>query len=111
MPDSEVPMVSPIRGRFQAIDSFAIRRRNEFYIIGTLEEGEMHEQWFAQISMNSSFAISIKISRIETIQMATAAERQDYQLLVVAADSEEIDLLLGLNIGLEPIKISTEGED
>ena len=102
-------MTSAIRGRFQAIDSFAIRRRNEFYIIGTLEDGEVREQWFAHISLNPSFAIPIRITSIETIEITN--EKQEYQLLTVAADSEDIDLLLGLNIGLEPIMISTEGEE
>ena len=41
-----------------------------------------------------------------------ANEAQKYQLLIVAGDAQDIDLiLLGLNIGLEPIMISTEGED
>ena len=109
MPDSDVPKVSPFRGRFQAIDSFAIRRRNEFYIIGILEEGEVQEQWFAHISLNPSLAITVRITQIETVEMAN--ETQKYQLLVVAGDSQDTDLMLGLNIGLEPIMISTEGED
>ncbi|GAA3969096.1 hypothetical protein [Hymenobacter antarcticus] len=109
MPDSEVPMASPVRGRFQAIDSFAIRRRNEFYIIGLLQEGEVQEQWFAHIALNPGFAITFRITQIETVQIAN--ETQEYQLLIVAGDAESIDLMLGLNIGLEPIVISTEGED
>ena len=40
-----------------------------------------------------------------------ANEAQKYQLLIVAGDAQDIDLILGLNIGLEPIMISTEGED
>ena len=69
----------------------------------------MQEQWFAHISLNPSFAIPIRIISIETIEITN--EKQEYQLLTVAADSEDIDLLLGLNIGLEPIMISTEGEE
>jgi len=102
-------IVSPICGRFQAIDSFAIRRRNEFYIIGTLEEGEVQAQWFAEVSINASFSIPLRISQVETIEVTN--EKREYQLLIVAADSEIIDLLLGLNIGLESIMISTEGKD
>ena len=104
-----MPIVSPVRGRFQAIDSFAIRRRNEFYIIGVLEEGEVQEQWFAHISLNPTLAITVRITQIETVEIAN--ETQKYQLLIVAGDATDIDLMLGLNIGLEPIMISTEGED
>jgi hypothetical protein len=109
MPDSKVSIASPVRGRFQAIDSFAIRRRNEFYIIGTLEDGEIQAQWFADISINSSFAIPLRITQVETVEITN--EKREYQLLIIAADSDIIDLLLGLNIGLEPIMISIEGED
>jgi hypothetical protein len=109
MPDSKVPTTSPIRGRFQAIDSFAIRRRNEFYIIGNLEEGEVQEQWFAHISLNPSFAVTVRITQIETVEIAN--EKQKYQLLIVTGDAQDLDLMLALNIGLEPIMISTEGED
>ena len=109
MPDSEVPKASPFRGRFQAIDSFAIKRRNEFYIIGILEEGEVQEHWFAHVALNPGFAITFRITQIETVQIAN--ETQEYQLLIVTGDAQDIDNMLGLNIGLEPIMISTEGED
>ena len=98
-----------MRGRFQAIDSFAIRRRNEFYIIGLLVEGEIQPQWFAHVSLNPKFVITVRIKEIETV--AIANETQEYMLLIVTGDAEEIDNMLGLNIGLEPIMISTEGED
>jgi hypothetical protein len=38
-------------------------------------------------------------------------EQHVYELLVVAADNETIDLLLGLKIGSEFLDITIEGED
>lgn len=38
-------------------------------------------------------------------------EQHVYKLLVVAADHETIDLLLGLKIGSEFLDITIEGED
>lgn len=98
-----------IRGRFQAIDSFAIRRRGEFYIIGHLTEGEAQEQWFACVSLNSSLAITLRIAQIETVVMSGSSE--ECQLLIVSGTSADIDFLLSLNIGAEPINISVEGAD
>ncbi|TGE27386.1 hypothetical protein [Hymenobacter metallicola] len=95
------------RGLFQAIDSFAIKRRGEFYIVGQLIEGEVQEQWCANIALSATLAVSLTIKQIETIDMA--GESPSYQLLIVAADAEEISLLLALKIGFEPIVISTQG--
>ncbi len=102
-------MATAIQGTFQAIDSFAIRSREEFYLIGQLTNGEVQARWYAHIQLNPSFAITVKIKQVETVEIA--GEQGKYQLLIVAADTEDIDLLLGLNIGNEPLKITVEGED
>lgn len=47
----------------------------------------------------------MKIERIEYVLMKA---REEYQVLVVKAKDEELDLLLSLSIGSEPIIISTE---
>ena len=101
--------MSTAQGRFQAIDSFAIRAREEFYIIGQLLEGQVQAQWFVNVQCNPSFAITVRIKQIETVEIAS--ETVTYQLLIVSADKEDIDLLLGLNIGNELMKITEAGED
>ena len=101
--------MSAIQGRFQAIDSFAIRAREEFYIIGQLLEGQVQAQWFVNIQCNPSFAITVRIKQIETVEIAS--ETVIYQLLIVSASKEDIDLLLGLNIGNELMNITEAGED
>ncbi|UOQ72800.1 hypothetical protein [Hymenobacter cellulosilyticus] len=97
------------RGLFQAIDSFAIRRRNEFYIIGQLIEGEVQEQWYVQIPFNRSTSLSLRVTQLETIDITGSAE--SYQLLIVAADAEAMDLLLALRVGSERIVISSAGPE
>lgn len=39
-------------GQFQVIDSFVIRKRNEFYLIGEMKEGKVDEQWFVNVPLN-----------------------------------------------------------
>ncbi|MCA8832064.1 hypothetical protein [Hymenobacter pini] len=98
----------PVQGRFSVIDSFAIPRRNEFYLIGQIAEGMIQEGWYAHISLNASLALSMRIERIEYALMKA---REEYPVLVIAADDEEVNLLLSLSIGSEPIMISTEGPE
>lgn len=97
------------QGLFEAIDSFAIRRRNEFYLIGRLKEGTVQERWFLNVPLNKSIAITIRIKSIEDVEFAN--DQNKYMLLIVAVDNEDINLLLGLNIGSELLDITIEGED
>jgi hypothetical protein len=101
--------VSEVIGRFQAIESFAIRAREEFYIIGQLLEGRVQAHWFVNIQCNPSFAITVRIKQVELVEIAS--ETAAYLLLILSAAAEDIDLLLGLNIGNELMRITEEGED
>ena len=95
-----------IQGKFHAIDSFAIRARKEFYIIGQLVEGKVEPQWFANIQLNVSLALTVRIKQVDTVEMA--GEQASYLLLVV---EDEEAFLIGLNVGSELINITIEGED
>ncbi len=97
------------QGQFRVIDSFAIRRRNEFYLIGILKEGTVHEKWFINIPFNKSLSITVRIRAIEDIEISS--DENKYKLLIVSGDTETIDLLLGLNIGSDFLDITIEGED
>ncbi|XZF15448.1 hypothetical protein ACTHGU_04880 [Chitinophagaceae bacterium MMS25-I14] len=100
-----------IKGMFHAISSFAIRRRNEFYITGLLEEGEIRENWFVNIPLNSSLSLTVRILAIEDIEMVN--EERQYKLIIVSGDDEQgfIDILLGMGVSYEYLPISIEGED
>lgn len=97
------------QGQFEVIDSFAIRRRNEFYLIGQLKEGIIEESWFLNVPFNSSLAMTIRISAIEEVEISS--EHSKYKLIVVTGNNETIDLLLGLKIESEFLDITIEGED
>ncbi len=97
------------QGQFEVIDSFAIRRRNEFYLIGQLKEGAVQEKWFVNVPFNKSLSMTVRISAIEDIEMSS--EENKYKLLIVSGDNETIDLLLGLKISSEFLDITIEGED
>lgn len=97
------------QGLFEVIDSFAIRNRNQFYLIGKLKEGEIEENWFVNIPFNSSLSISARINSIEEVEMAS--EKESHTLLIVDCDDEAINLYLALNVGLEYLPITIEGED
>ena len=97
------------QGQFEVIDSFAIKRRNEFYLIGQLKEGTVQEKWFINVPFNKSLSMTVRITAIEDVEISS--ENNKYKLLIVSGDTETIDLLLGLNIGSEFLDITIEGED
>ncbi len=97
------------QGQFEVIDSFAIRRRNEFYLIGQLKEGTVQEEWFINVPFNKSLSMTVRITAIEDVEISSEANK--YKLLIVSGDTETIDLLLGLKIGSEFLDITIEGED
>lgn len=97
------------QGQFEVIDSFAIRRRNEFYLIGQLKEGTIEESWFLNVPFNSSLAMTIRISAIEDIE--PSSEGNKYKLIIIKGNNETIDFLLGLKIESEFLDITIEGED
>lgn len=96
-------------GIFEVIDSFAVRRKGEFYLIGNLKQGSMAENWFLNVSFNASMALTIRIAAIEEIQMTN--DPNSYKLLLIKGDSETIDFLLGMNISSEFLDITIEGKD
>lgn len=97
------------QGLFEVIDSFAIRKRNQFYLIGIIKEGEIRKNWFVNIPFNSSLSMSVRINGIEEIEMAS--EKEPHILLIVDCDNEAIDLYMALGVGLEYLPITIDGED
>lgn len=96
-------------GEFEVVDSFAIRNRNEFYLIGEMKEGIVEENWFLNIPFNKSLSLTVRIKSIEEVEISS--EIKKYTLIIVHADKELVDLLLGLHIGSEYLDITIEGED
>jgi hypothetical protein len=97
------------QGQFKVIDSFAIRRRNEFYLIGRLTEGTIQPNWFINVPFNSSLSMTVRVKEMEDVEIS--GEENRYKLLIVGGDNEVIDLLLGLKIVSEYLDITIEGED
>jgi tmRNA-binding protein len=97
------------QGQFQVIDSFAIKRRNEFYLIGQIIEGTIQENWFINVPFNSSISMTVRISAIEDVEISS--EQIKYKLIIVTGDNETLDFLLGLKIGSEYPDITIEGQD
>ncbi|MFB9077513.1 hypothetical protein ACFFLS_18615 [Flavobacterium procerum] len=96
-------------GIFEVIESFAIRNRNEFYLIGKMKEGIVKENWFLNVPFNPSLALTLRIKSIEEVEFSS--ERKNYTLIVIEADSELTDFLLDFNIGSECLDVTIEGED
>jgi hypothetical protein len=97
-------------GQFQVIDSFVIRRRNEFYLIGQIKQGTVKEQWFVNVPLNGQLSMTLRISNVEEVEI-TSEQNKKYTLLIVSGDNETLDLLLGLNIGSELLHITIDGMD
>ncbi len=99
----------PIEGVFAVIESFSIKSRNEFYLIGELTEGKIASTWFVNIPLNKSLSVTVRIKSIEDVDFTQ--EKGRYKLIIVDSDSESTELLLGLNIGSETVNITIDGED
>lgn len=97
------------QGQFEVIDSFAIRRRNDFYLIGQLKEGILKENWFVNVPLSGSLSLTVRISAIEDIEISS--EKKMYKLIIVKGDNETLDFLLGLKIGSDFLDITIEGSD
>lgn len=97
------------KGQFEVVDSFAIRSRNEFYLIGEMKEGIIENNWFINIPFNKSLSLTVRIKIIEEVEISS--ETKKYKLIIVNADEELLDLLLSLHIGSEYLDITVEGED
>lgn len=118
-------------GVFEAIDSFAILTRNEFYIIGRVKEGYIPENGYAQIVLNSSLSFTYQINSAEQIirsddikgpvtfdvnnpnnsELSVEDIKSSYTLLTISGEKVEILELLSLNIGSEDILLSLTGPD
>lgn len=97
------------QGVFEVIDSFAIRKRNQFYLIGKIIEGTIEENWFVHVPFNSTLAMTVRINKIEEIEMAS--EKEPHTLLIIDCDNESIDFFLSLKIELENLIVTIQGED
>lgn len=97
------------QGLFEVIDSFAVRRRNAFYLIGLLKEGIVHEGWFINVPLNNSLSLTVRIMGVENVEISS--EQSEYKLLIAKGDDESIDLLLGLKIGNEFLDVTIVGDD
>ena len=97
-------------GIFNVIDSFVIRRKNEFYLIGQLSEGELKEGYYINIVLNPNLLISAKISLIEDVEISN--DKEIYKLIIINNFDKELnDILFCQNVGSEKIYITTTGED
>ena len=98
------------QGVFEVIDSFSIRRRKQFYLIGELIKGEIEENWYINVPFNSSAGMTLKINAIEEIEMT--ADNKIYKLLIIDCKEEgSIDLFLTLSISSEYLQITIDGVD
>ncbi len=98
------------QGLFEVIDSFAIRRKNQFYLIGLLKEGTVQENWFVNIPLNGSLSLTVRISEIEQVVMST--DTTIYMLISINTNDEGMmDMLISLGIGPELLEITIEGVD
>lgn len=96
-------------GQFEVIDSFAIRQRGEFYLIGRMANGIVQPDWFVTVPLNASLGMTVRISTIENVEFP--GEKDPYLLLTVKNEEEVLDFLLGLNIGSELLDVTVEGSD
>ena len=98
-----------IEGKFRVVESFAIKGKNEFYLIGNLTEGQIQKNWFVYILLNSSLSLTLRISNIDEIEISGDTEK--YMLLTFLGENDILDIWLDLNIRNENLNIKIEGQD
>jgi len=98
-----------VEGVFEVIDSFVIRQRGEFYLIGNLKEGKVNKDWFLNIPFTKSLALTVRIAAIEDLEMTN--DSTIYKLLIVNGDTEFLNFLLANNIANEYLDITITGKD
>ncbi len=98
-----------IKGKFKVIESFAIRTKKEFYLIGNLTEGQIRKKWFVYVVLSGSLSLTLRVSNIEEVEIS--GENEKYKFLTVSGDNETLNILLGLKIGNENLNITIEGND
>lgn len=98
-----------IQGRFEVVDSFAIRNREEFYLIGQVFEGTVKENWFVNVPLNGSLDLTLRILQVEEVEISSEVNK--YVLIVISSTEEATDLLLALNIGSEYLDVTIKGQD
>ncbi|GAB3828785.1 hypothetical protein [Hymenobacter jeollabukensis] len=104
-----MPATPPAQPYLEVIDSFAIRRTQQFFLIGRLY-GTAEPGMFAHIQLNPGLALTVRITAVEEVEFPT--ENKPYTLLETRGDDPDyLNLMLGLNLGLETVQISVEGED
>lgn len=106
MPDATPPLPY-----LEVINSFAIRRTQQFFLIGRLH-GVAEPGMFAWIQLNRSLDMTVRIKAIEEVEFPK--EPQPYTLLELhepASPPEYLDFMLAFNVGLETVRISADGTD
>jgi len=99
-----------VKGSFHAISSFAIKSRNEFYIIGRLIAGEIQAHWFANVQLNSALDFALQIKLVEKVEMA--GDATEYLLLTIEDRGDNFfSPFLNVGISSELIEITVEGEE
>ncbi|MCJ8152325.1 hypothetical protein MKJ01_00955 [Chryseobacterium sp. SSA4.19] len=97
-------------GTFRVMSSFTIRRKKEFYLIGELLEGSLKVDYYINVILNTTLAVSAKISSIEEIEIEN--DSKIYQLIIIESEDDELnDILFSLNVGNENIDITLNGKD
>lgn len=102
-------MKEGLTGKFDAIDSFAINSRGLFCLIGNMQEGSIEKGWFVHVPLNQSLNLSLQIDEIETITLR--GDQETYLVLITTCEWDLRNLLLGLNIGLEYLEVTSKPVD
>lgn len=105
-----MPTATPPLPYLDVIDSFGIRRTQQFFMIGRLH-GTAAPGMFANITLGG-LLLAVRITAIEEVEFPT--EQQGYTLVEMREDgsgTDFLDLLLALKVGLETVRISVDGSE
>lgn len=93
---------APPTARFHVIDSFDIKNRNTFVLLGEVIEGKVTLDMWVQIPLNSTISWEGKVTSIDQIDW----RKETYVGLGIEyEDTADRSIWTGLNVGLETIHI------
>jgi len=96
-------------GQFQIVNSFAIRAKEEFYLIGNLVKGAVQVEWFANVQISPTLILNLRIKQLEMAEVY--GDESPYVILIATANFKQVDQLISVDLNSKSIAITVEGED
>ena len=95
---------------FKVYSSFGIPDKLQYVLLGSIESGAIEPGMFANIDLNSSLVLPMRIHEVAKIELPED-KTVDTLLIYHCTDIGTYNLFLAMNVWSETIRITLEGID